>query len=129
MSSSLVLSIASALGFIGVAFGAFGAHALKDRLDAYSIGVYQTGVQYLFWHLAPLLAIGVLKRLPELGSVDGRLSWAAGCFLAGTVIFSGSLWALALSGVRAWGAVTPVGGALFLAGWLTLLLASVRRVM
>ena len=100
--------------FIGVAAGAFGAHALKARIDPAMLLVYETGVRYQLIHAIALLAIGLAAaRLPA-----GRWSIPVGLFVAGTVLFSGSLYALALSGMRWLGAVTPLGGFCFLLGWL-----------
>ena len=101
-------------GFLSVAFGAFGAHALKTRFDEYAMGVYKTGVEYQFSHTFALLAVGLL-----LLKVDEKLLQYSGwSFLLGTIVFSGSLYLLAFTGVKTWGAVTPIGGTLFLAGWL-----------
>jgi uncharacterized membrane protein YgdD (TMEM256/DUF423 family) len=100
--------------FIGVAAGAFGAHALKARIDPAMLLVYETGVRYQLIHAIALLAVGLAAaRLPA-----GRWSSPVGLFVAGTVLFSGSLYALALSGMRWLGAVTPLGGVCFLLGWL-----------
>ena len=100
--------------FIGVAAGAFGAHALKARIDPAMLLVYETGVRYQLIHAIALLAIGLAAaRLPA-----GRWSIPVGLFVAGTVLVAGSLYALALSGMRWLGAVTPLGGFCFLLGWL-----------
>jgi uncharacterized membrane protein YgdD (TMEM256/DUF423 family) len=115
--------VAGALsGAISVAAGAFGAHALKARLAPDLLAVFQTGAQYQMFHALALLAAGwVASRSP------GAPATAAGwCFLAGSVLFSGSLYALALSGVRALGAITPLGGVAFIAGWLALAWAAAR---
>jgi len=117
----LVLGAAAALA--AVLLGAFGAHALKARLDADALALWRTAVEYHFWHALGLLAVGlVATQLP--GSV--LLKWSGGVMLAGIVLFSGSLYLLALTGVRALGAVTPFGGVAFLAGW-ALLAAAVLR--
>ncbi len=104
---------------IGVALGAFGAHALRDRLTPDLLAVFETGARYQLIHGLALLFLGARSGLPA------RRSLAVGGWLlvAGTIVFSGSLYALALSGVRTWGAVTPLGGLCFLAGWLTLVRA------
>ena len=108
--------LAAALGFLAVALGAFGAHALKERLPADMMAVFQTGVQYHFYHVLALgLVAGWAARAPS-----AALQAAGWCFVAGILIFSGSLYALALSGVRLLGAVTPLGGLAFLAGWASL---------
>jgi uncharacterized membrane protein YgdD (TMEM256/DUF423 family) len=102
---------------IAVALGAFGAHALKTRLAADALAVWQTAVQYHAWHALGLFGIGLwLQHAPEK-----RVLWlAAWLLLGGIVLFSGSLYALALTGVRGLGAVTPVGGLAFIAGWVVL---------
>lgn len=108
--------IAAILGFLGVALGAFGAHALKGRLTEGALAAYQTGIQYHLLHaLALLLCATLMTRVNHSGLV------AAGWFFAaGVVLFSGSLYALAVTGVRALGAITPLGGLAFLVGWACL---------
>ncbi len=108
-------------GFLAVALGAFGAHALKARLGEYELGIWHTAVQYHFWHTLALLLVGVLIHS---GLQQGVLRAGGWLFLTGTVVFSGSLYALALSGVKALGAVTPLGGVLLLAGWVCLAVAA-----
>jgi uncharacterized membrane protein YgdD (TMEM256/DUF423 family) len=107
---------------ISVAAGAFGAHALRSRLAPDLLAVFETGARYQMYHALGLVAVGwAASRWP------GGLTAAAGWLLiAGTVLFSGSLYALALSGVRALGAVTPVGGVAFLAGWALLAWSALR---
>ena len=107
-------TIGSISAFFGVAAGAFGAHALKARIDPAMLLVYETAVRYQLIHAIALLAVGLAAaRFPA-----GRWSIPIGLFVAGTVLFSGSLYALALSGMRWLGAVTPLGGVCFLLGWL-----------
>jgi len=109
-------------GFVGVAAGAFGAHALKARLAPDLLAAFHTGAQYQMYHaLALLAAAWAVARWP-----GGAATAAGWLFLAGTLLFSGSLYALALSGVRALGAVTPIGGLAFLAGWACLGWAALR---
>lgn len=109
---------------LAVVLGAFGAHALKNRLPADLLAVYHTGVEYHFYHALGLLLVGVIAGFyPQVGGVQ----WAGALLLAGIVVFSGSLYALALSGVRVLGAITPLGGVAFIAGWITLAV-SVWRV-
>ena len=103
---------------LAVMIGAFGAHALRDRLDAYSMGVYEKAVFYHFIHALGLLIVSVLPRVGAIS--EKHANWVCGLLLAGIVLFSGSLYALALSGVRALGAVTPLGGLSFIAAWLML---------
>jgi uncharacterized membrane protein YgdD (TMEM256/DUF423 family) len=110
------VTVPAAFGLTGVALGAFGAHALKGRLGPELIEIFRTGVFYQLVHAVALLATaGLRDRL----RVPRATTWL---FSVGIVIFSGSLYALALTGTRLWGAVTPLGGLAFLAGWLTLLL-------
>ena len=112
----------SAIGAIflalAVGLGAFGAHALKDRLDAYSLGVWEKAV---FYHFIHALGVLVVSMLPRTGTfpLNGASSV---CWLlsAGVLIFSGSLYTLALTGVRSMGAITPIGGLCFIAAWLLL---------
>ena len=116
------LLLASLNGLLGVAAGAFGAHALKSRLPPDLLAVFETGARYQLVHGAALLGVAWLASVQP-----GRVATLAGaCFAAGTVLFSGSLYALALTGVRALGAITPLGGACFLAGWALLGVAALR---
>ncbi len=102
---------------LAVVLGAFGAHALKNRLPADLLAVYHTGVEYHFYHALGLLLVGIIAGFyPQAGGVQ----WAGALLLAGIVVFSGSLYALSLSGVRVLGAITPLGGVAFIAGWVTL---------
>ena len=111
------LTLASLCAMTAVMFGAFGAHALKGRLDDYALGVYHTAVQYHFYHSLALLAVGLIA----LHQPDASLLRPAGwLFFVGIVIFSGSLYLLAISGVKWLGAVTPLGGLSFIAGWACL---------
>ncbi len=106
---------------LSVALGAFGAHALKDELSSDMMDVYQTGVQYHMFHAIGILLVALLiDRLPR----PKLALWSARLLLAGVVLFSGSLYALALSGVEALGAITPLGGVAFIAGWICLALAA-----
>ena len=103
-------------GFTAVALGAFGAHALKGILAGEAADWWRTAVLYQGLHVAPLLALGLAPHPGRLARVAG---WA---FIAGTLLFSGSLYAMALGGPRGLGAVTPLGGLAFLAGWACLAL-------
>jgi uncharacterized membrane protein YgdD (TMEM256/DUF423 family) len=113
-------------GALAVAIGAFGAHALRERLSPEDLATFETGVRYHFYHVAGLLAAAAAA-----GRWTGRaagLTRAAGwLFVAGTVLFSGSLYLLALSGVRWLGAIAPLGGAALIAGWLSLAWAALRE--
>ncbi len=115
------LAASAISGFLAVALGAFGAHALKQRLSAEMLAVYETAVQYHFYHTLALLAVAVLM----VGGAQG-LKLSAVLLLVGTVIFSGSLYALALSGVKVLGAVTPIGGLCLLVGWACLAYAAIK---
>ena len=108
--SKLWLSLASLYGFLAVMLGAFGAHALKERLSPDLLAIWRTAVEYHFYHALALLAVGLLARQLQAG----LLTVAGACFALGVLVFSGSLYALALSGVRVLGAITPLGGLLFL---------------
>lgn len=109
------IAISGLLGFLSVAFGAFGAHALKEKLEPSLLQIFHTGVQYQFLHSIVLLFIGFyLKAYPE---TSNTLSMAAKFFLAGILIFSGSLYILSLTGIKILGAITPIGGVFFLIGW------------
>lgn len=124
MSAKLMVMLAGLFGFLGVGFGAFGAHALKARLTPDLLAIYRTAVEYQFWHALALLAVGLLAM-----SRPGPLLSASGwCFTFGILLFSGSLYALALSGVRLLGAITPIGGLLFLVGWVLLSVHAARTL-
>lgn len=117
------VSIAAISAALAVLLGAFGSHALKARLDPQLLSTYQTGVAYHFYHSLALLAVGILQQQrPQLRA----LLWSARLFLLGLLLFSGSLYCLALTGVRSFGMVAPFGGLSFVAGWL-LLAWSFRR--
>jgi uncharacterized membrane protein YgdD (TMEM256/DUF423 family) len=104
------------LAALGVAAGAFGAHALRGRLTPDLLNVFETGVRYQLIHALGLLAVAwASARWP--GRATNMAGWL---FLAGIVLFSGSLYALSMSGVRALGAITPLGGVAFIAGWIAL---------
>ncbi len=118
----LFLALGALSALLSVAAGAFGAHALRARLAPELLVVFETGARYQMYHALGLVAVAwSASRWP------GAATTAAGWLLvAGTLLFSGSLYALALSGVRALGAVTPFGGLAFLAGWLCLAWAALR---
>jgi uncharacterized membrane protein YgdD (TMEM256/DUF423 family) len=123
MSSRLALTLAALLLFAAVGLGAFGAHALKARLAPEMLATWQTAVQYHAWHALALLAIGLYTMHRPDAPAIGVAAWL---FVAGIALFSGSLYALALTGVRGLGAVTPFGGIAFLAGWLAFAWAAWR---
>jgi len=114
------LLIGALSGLIGVAFGAFGAHALRARLSPDMLAVFETAVRYQLIHGLAILAVAA-----AMAHGGGWLFNLAGwCFTAGIVLFSGSLYALALSGVTTLGMITPIGGVFFLAGWACLIIAA-----
>lgn len=109
------LLIGTALGALGVMIGAFGAHALKDHLlKIEKTAVFETAVKYHFYHAFALLILGLLLFKVE----DKLLNYAGWCFIAGIIIFSGSLYILCMTNVKTWGAVTPFGGLALIAGWI-----------
>ena len=131
------LVLGACFGLLGVGLGAFGSHALRRRLDAGRLATFEIGVRYQLWHALALFAVVVVgsTRFADAGSSGtpfvvsaGGMEWppvlAGWLFVAGIVIFSGSLYALSLTGRRWWGAVAPLGGACFLAGWLSLAVAA-----
>lgn len=111
-------AISAILLALAVGIGAFGAHALQGRLDAYAKGVYETAVMYHFFHALGMLVVSFLPRIGALTA--DRAAWICALLLTGVVLFSGSLYALAISGVRLLGAVTPFGGLAFIAAWILL---------
>lgn len=112
-------------GVLAVALGAFGAHALKASLSEYALGIWETAVQYQMFHATGLLIIGVLMSERLMGKV-GQLKWAGILMNLGIVFFSGSLFILALSGIGILGAITPIGGVLFIISWLLVMMAALR---
>ena len=111
-------AIGAGLMALGVMLGAFGAHALKDRLDPYSLDVYQKAVFYHFIHALGILLVSALFRAGALA--QSASNTVCSLLLAGIVLFSGSLYLLAVTGFRGLGAVTPFGGLAFIAAWLVL---------
>jgi uncharacterized membrane protein YgdD (TMEM256/DUF423 family) len=136
MQTFLVLG--AIFGFIGVALGAFGSHALRSKLTSERVATFETGVRYQMWHALALFVVVIVEAwTPSGGSssftlvADGGgapLLFASGwLFAGGIVLFSGSLYALGVTGRRVWGAVTPFGGACLLLGWAMLLFAIVLK--
>ena len=109
---------------LAVTIGAFGAHGLQARLDPYSLGVYEKGVFYHFIHALGMLAVPLLLQTGRIS--PAAAAWTGWLLLAGIVLFSGSLYLLAITGVRALGAVTPFGGASFIAAWLVLAICALQ---
>ena len=116
-----LLTVAGTLGFTAVLLGAFGAHGLRDRIAPPLMDIYRTGVLYHLVHALAVLGVAIAAdrlRRPRL---------VAGLFAGGIVIFSGTLYLLAITGVMRLGAITPIGGVLLLAGWAALIVESFRR--
>jgi uncharacterized membrane protein YgdD (TMEM256/DUF423 family) len=122
MTNNIFGVLGAAFGFLGVALGAFGAHALKAKLTPDMLAVFETGVKYQMYHALALLAVHLLR-----GQSGGGLTVAGWFFSAGILLFSGSLYILAFTGVRAWAAVTPVGGLCLLAGWAILVVSFIKK--
>ncbi|KGE04195.1 DUF423 domain-containing protein [Pseudohaliea rubra] len=121
MAAKLFLSLGALAGLLAVALGAFGAHALRGHLDDYARGVFETAVQYHFYHALALVLVGVLLLSQPATTLLKSSGWL---FLIGIAVFSGSLYLLAITGTKWLGAVTPLGGLAFLAGWGCLAAAS-----
>lgn len=118
MNATTALRLSATLGFLAVALGAFGAHGLKATLQSHgTVAIFDTAAHYHLIHAAVMLWVSTRDPLPV---------WAWRCFFAGILLFSGTLYALAISGVKVLGAITPIGGLLLLAGWLLLVLG--RRI-
>ncbi|HEX5432376.1 MAG TPA: DUF423 domain-containing protein [Bryobacteraceae bacterium] len=116
-TSGIVLALA-------VIIGAFGAHGLKGRLDAYSMTIYERAVMYHFFHALGMLIVSAILSAGLLSRSAGN--WVCGLLLAGVILFSGSLYALALTGNRMLGAITPIGGLSFIAAWVVLAITALR---
>ncbi|HWP47704.1 MAG TPA: DUF423 domain-containing protein [Candidatus Limnocylindrales bacterium] len=118
----LFFSLGAISAFIGVAAGAFGAHGLRERLPADLLTIFEVGVRYQMYHALAMLVVGwAYTRWP--GSLVVAGGWL---FVLGTILFSGSLYLLSLTGVRWLGAITPLGGLAFLGGWVCLIVAGLR---
>ena len=116
------IAVGAWLGFLGVALGAFGAHALRASLSGPQRDIYETAVVYHFMHALALIAAGCVAWMRP--AAEPLCRSAATCFALGVLLFSGSLYLLAVSGLRWLGAITPLGGLLFLAGWACLAMAA-----
>lgn len=115
-------SLGALLAGLGVAAGAFGAHALRARLSPGDLGIFETAVRYQMYHALALLAVAwAAQRWPGAAT-----QWAGWLFVAGILIFSGSLYILVLTGPRWMGAITPIGGVALIAGWVCLMLGALR---
>lgn len=124
MTSLFYVRVAAIAGFLAVSLGAFAAHGLKERLSPEMLAIFETGVKYQFYHALAMLALAL--GASHLGG--GKwVSLANASWLFGMLIFSGSLYILALSGIRWLGAITPIGGLALLAGWVCLLVATFQN--
>ncbi|MGF1889515.1 DUF423 domain-containing protein [Photobacterium profundum] len=122
MQSRNILLFAALSGVVMVALGAFAAHGLKSQLPPYLLDVFNIGVQYQAWHTLALLGCGLWARIMPTKAV----LYAALFFAAGILLFSGSLYALALTGIKWFGPITPLGGICFIIGWAALAMAAWR---
>jgi len=126
MRAKWIIAISGVYGFLGVALGAFAAHGLKGKLTPLLLEVFKTGVLYQFVHTLAILACGVLMQFNLPAKSEKYFFNAAVCFIIGVLCFSGSLYALALTGIHWFGPITPFGGVLFMIGWLMLILAALK---
>ncbi len=118
------IGVGAGLTFVGVALGAFGAHGLRERIPSASMAIYQTGVQYHLLHSVALIAIaGIASEIAK----PSKIEWIVRLMIAGIVIFSGSLYLLAITQVKILGAITPIGGVCFLTAWILLCHAALSK--
>lgn len=118
-TAKLFLSLGSISGFLAVMIGAFGAHGLKDKMTEEMMAIYKTGVEYHFYHTLALLIVGVIA----LHCKSALLTASGWSMVAGILIFSGSLYVLPMTGITKLGAITPIGGLVFIIGWILLAVA------
>jgi len=124
MFSRRVLGAGTALALLAVVSGAFAAHGLKTILDAQQLALFETAARYQMYHALALLIIGIMASLQQFSRA--LLTLAAFAFILGIFLFCGSLYLLALSGITWLGAITPLGGTAFLAGWLAMMIAALK---
>ncbi|HRK01483.1 MAG TPA: DUF423 domain-containing protein [Oligoflexia bacterium] len=122
-----ILVIGSIFGFLSVALGAFGAHALRTRLEPRMLEVFETAVRYQMFHALALVAVGLAAATGKTKEL--YLMGPAVCWVLGVLVFGGSLYALVLTGIKVFGAITPIGGVLYLAGWTWLTVVAVRAAI
>lgn len=118
---SFFLVVGAFMGLVGVAAGAFGAHAIREKVPPERLGTFETAVRYWMYHALAMFVVAWLRAQPGGELLELIAGW---CFVAGSVVFSGSLVALTLTGEKRWGAVTPIGGVLLLVGWAALVWAA-----
>ena len=121
MTAVTWLRIAAIFGALGVTMGAFGAHGLKERLSPYSLDIFETAVRYQMYHVFALLAVGLLDVVGRGGFTLNLAGWG---FTVGILIFSGTLYALSVTGIKWLGAITPIGGLFLILGWIALAVAA-----
>jgi uncharacterized membrane protein YgdD (TMEM256/DUF423 family) len=112
--------------FMAVALGAFGAHGLKDKLDAHYLDIWKTGVTYQMFHAIGILIIGLL--IGKVAAASPQFIWSGWLMLAGIILFSGSLYVLSLTKIGILGAITPIGGVCFLAAWILMVVGAVKHL-
>jgi len=123
MKKEQILLAGAVFMALGVLFGAFGAHALKPNLSPEMLAVYKTAVEYQFYHALGLLIIGLIGFRIE----SKWLNWSGILLVSGIILFSGSLYALSITGIKVLGVITPVGGLAFVAGWVCLAIALLKK--
>jgi uncharacterized membrane protein YgdD (TMEM256/DUF423 family) len=123
--SRWVLVAGAGFAMLAVMIGAFAAHGLKQVLDAYSLGLFETAARYQMYHAIALLIVALISTIPQIS--PRWLKLAAFAFILGIILFSGSLYLLALSGIKWLGAITPLGGVAFIFGWLALIVAALKH--
>jgi uncharacterized membrane protein YgdD (TMEM256/DUF423 family) len=122
--AQVFLAIAAALGGLSVMFGAFGSHALRERLSDRALDIFETANRYQMYHALALLAVAILLNRTE--TAQSLLTTSAVALIAGVIIFSGSLYALSLTGIKWLGAIAPLGGLAFIVGWACLAIAALK---
>lgn len=121
----LFLQIGAVSAALAVAAGAFGAHALRAKLEPRQLEVFETAARYQMYHALALLVVAWVASRTLVGAT-GAVQASGWLFVAGTLLFSGSLYAMTFTGIRALGAITPIGGVCFIAGWIALAVAAAR---
>ena len=119
------LSLGSLFGLLAVIIGAFGAHGLENTLTEHALARYHTGVEYQFYHVMVLLVLGII--VSQLSATPSLIQYSGIAFTIGILLFSGSLYLYALTGITKFGMVTPIGGLAFIAGWVCLLIYAMKN--
>ncbi len=118
------LSLGSLFGLLAVIIGAFGAHGLENNLTEHALARYHTGVEYQFYHVMALLVLGVI--VSQLSTTPSLIQYSGIAFTVGILLFSGSLYLYALTGITKFGMITPIGGLAFIVGWVCLLIYAIK---